>query len=507
MALLGVDIGTSGVKVLCGDPRGKILADVTVEYPLYAPRPGWSEQDPGDWWRGVVRATREALTRAKAKPGDIAAIGLSGQMHGSVFLDKHDRVLRRALLWNDQRTAAECDEITRLAGGRAALLRMTSNPALTGFTAPKILWLRNHEPRLYDRVARVLLPKDYIRLRLAGVHATDVSDASGTLLLDVRKRAWSKPLLSKLGIDPDWLPRLYESPETTGTLAAAAARELGLAPGIPVVAGAGDQAAGAVGNGIVTRGAASAMMGTSGVIFAHADAVETDPAGRVHTFCHAVPGKWHVMGVILAAGGAFQWFRNALGGEEMAEAKKRGIDPYELLTARAANVPAGSDGLFFLPYLTGERTPHADPAARGCFVGLTARHGKAEMARAVMEGATFAMRDALEIMRGMGVKPGEMRLSGGGAKSAFWARLQADCYGCDACVTHSTAGSAYGAMLLAGVGAGVWKTVPEACDATIRIAKRYKKNPKTAGIYDRHYAVYRGLYPALRDAFRKIAAL
>jgi len=503
--LLGIDIGTSGTKTILCDERGRIRGEATVEYPLHMPRPGWSEQDPEDWWKAAVASVQLAIRRAGVPGSAVRGIGLSGQMHGLVCLDRSGRVLRRALLWNDQRTGAECEEITRRAGGLKSLLGMVSNPALTGFTAPKMLWVRKHEPKIWEKTAKTLLPKDFVRYRMTGEFATEVSDASGTLLLDVQKRTWSKALLARLDLDAGLLPAVFESPVVSGVVHAACAKAMGIPEGTPVAGGGGDQAAGAVGNGIVRKGVVSAMMGTSGVVFAHADRVETDPQGRVHAFCHAVPGKWHTMGVVLAAGGAFQWFRNQLGREEIALAGRKKCDPYELLTAAAAKVAPGCEGLFFLPYLTGERTPHADPHARACFIGLTPRHGKAEMTRAVMEGATFALRNSLEIMRGMGVKAAEIRLSGGGAKSAFWRQMQADIYGCDTCVTSSTAGSAYGAMLLGGVGAGVWTDVPEACDATIRVVRRTKRVAKTAAVYDRAWRIYSGLYGALKESFGAIA--
>jgi len=505
--LLGIDIGTSGTKTLLVDRRGNILASVTVEYPCYAPRPAWSEQVPEDWWQAAVKSVRLALKEARVKGAQVTGLGLSGQMHGSVFLDKSGKVLRRAILWNDQRTGAECDDITAAAGGRDMLIQMVSNPALTGFTAPKILWVRKHEPRVYERTAQILLPKDYVRYRLTGEFATEVSDASGTLLLNVKERSWSKQLLGLLGIDEALLPKVYESPEVSGRLSAAAAEETGLAAGTPVVGGGGDQAAGAVGNGIVRGGVISATLGTSGVVFAHADTVETDPLGRVHTFCHAVPGKWHVMGVVLAAGGSLQWFRNMLCQDLVAAAKKKRVDPYELITADVAKVPPGSHGLYFLPYLTGERTPHADPNARAAWVGLSNMHGRAEMARAVMEGATYAMRDCLEIIKGMGVPITEIRASGGGAKSKFWRALQADIYGSAVSVVSSKEGPAYGVALLAGVGTGVWASVPEACDATIKTVSKTKANAKNVKRYDALYPEYGQLYRSLKDDFKRIAAL
>ncbi|HUU12044.1 MAG TPA: xylulokinase [Phycisphaerae bacterium] len=503
--LVGIDIGTSGTKTLLVDPRGRIRASVTVEYPCYAPKPAWSEQVPEDWWQATVRSVRQALAAARVKGAEVGGVGLSGQMHGSVFLDRGGKVLRRAILWNDQRTGAECDEITRRAGGRAKLIAMVSNPALTGFTAPKILWVRKHEPRVYDRTTRILLPKDYVRYRLTDEFATEVSDSSGTLLLDVKRRRWSRKLLGLLDIDPALLPDVYESQEVSGRLTPAAAKATGLAAGTPVVGGGGDQAAGAVGNGIVRRGVISATLGTSGVVFAHADTVETDPKGRVHTFCHAVAGKWHVMGVVLAAGGSLQWFRNVLCQDLVKEARRRKVDPYELITADAAKVPPGSDGLYFLPYLTGERTPHADPNARAAWIGLSNMHTRAHMARAVIEGATYAMRDCLGIIQGMGVPVTEIRVSGGGAKSAFWRGLQADVYRQSVWTVASAEGPAYGVALLAGVGTGVWKSVPEACDATIRRLRQSKPNRRNVRTYDALYPEYGQLYRSLKDDFARMA--
>jgi xylulokinase len=503
--LIGIDIGTSGTKTILCDTTGQILGDVTVEYPCYAPKPGWSEQHPKDWWDAVVKSVRAVIRKAKVKGNQVIGIGLSGQMHGLVCLDKNDKVLRPAILWNDQRTAAECAEITKLAGGEKKLLKMVSNPALTGFTAPKILWVRKHEKRIYDKTKMMLLPKDYIRLLMTGEYATEVSDASGTLLIDVAKRKWSKPLLSKLDIDINCLPKVYESQEVSGVVTAECAKLMGVPAGTPVVGGGGDQAAGAVGNGIVRKGIVSATMGTSGVVFAHADHVETDPLGRVHTFCHAVPGKWHVMGVVLAAGGAYQWFRNALGQEEIAQAKKKKCDPYYLLDKQAADVPRGSEGLYFLPYLTGERTPHADPYAKGCFIGLTPRCNKGYIARAVMEGATYAMKDSFEIMAAMGIKPREVRLSGGGAVSPLWAQMQADIYNCNCVLTNSHVGPAYGVMLLAGVGAGVWKDVPQACKATIKVEKKIPKSAAGVKAYKKCYPLYGDMYKGLKESFAEIA--
>ncbi len=504
---LGIDVGTSGTKTLAMRRDGRIMASATAEYPLSNPRPGWSEQDPEDWWQATIKTVRAVLKKGKIKPADVSGIGLSGQMHGSVFLDSRQHVIRPAILWNDQRTGAECTDIESRAGGRAALIELVANPALTGFTAPKILWLRKHEPKHYERVKQVLLPKDYVRFRLTGEFATEVSDASGTLLLDVRNRRWSKTLLDLLQLDPAILPKVYESEEVSGNLSAASGKLLGLPAGVSVVGGGGDQAAGAVGNGIVRRGVISATMGTSGVVFAHSDAVQYDPQGRLHTFCHAVRGKWHIMGVVLSAGGSLQWYRNRLGESEVAAAKRKKVDPYEIITAEAQAAPSGSEGLFFLPYLTGERTPHADPHARGAWVGLTLRHGRSHLVRSILEGATYALRDSLEIIRAMQVPVQEVRLSGGGARSRFWRQMQADIYGARTVTTNSAEGPAYGVALLAAVGTGGYKTIVEACQATIKVENSMLPNAKSRRVYDVAYPLYQKLYRSLKDDFRIISEL
>jgi len=504
---LGIDVGTSGTKTIAIDETGAILAGAAAEYPCAHPRPGWSEQDPELWWVATQQTIREVLTKGNLKPADVAGVGLSGQMHGSVFLDADGQVIRPALLWNDQRTGAECAEIEAKAGGREALIRLVANPALTGFTAPKLLWLRRHEPAAWDRVRQVLLPKDYVRYRLTGQYATEVSDASGTLLLDVANRRWSRELLGKLDLDAALLPPCYESFEVSGKVSKLGAGATGLAEGTPVVGGGGDQPAGAVGNGIVRPGAVSATMGTSGVVFAHTDQPGFDPLGRLQRGCHAVPGAWHVMGVVLAAGGSFQWFRNQLAAAEVALAKGRGVDPYFLLTDEAATVGPGAEGLLFLPYLTGERTPHFDPDARGGWIGLTVRHGRAHLVRSLLEGATYAMRDSLELIREMGVQITEIRLSGGGARNALWRQLQADIYGHECRTVNATEGPAFGVALLAQVGTGGFASVPEACDATIRTVDRIPVDPRVKEVYDRGYAAYRGLYPALRQTFRALSDL
>ncbi len=511
--LLGIDIGTSGTKTLICDQKGKVLATAMAEHPISSPKPGWSEQNPLDWWKAVCTATQAVLKKARVKGAQIKGIGLSGQMHGSVFLGDGIKPLRPALLWNDQRTAVECDEITRKAGGREKLIDLVANPALTGFTAPKILWVRKHEPKVYAKTKHILLPKDYIRLCMTGEYATEVSDASGMLLLDVVNRKWSDKLLSLLDIDKSLLGKLYESQEITGVLHARAAEALGLVAGIPVVGGAGDQAAGAVGNGIVASGIISATLGTSGVVFAHSDTPTRDPEGRVHTMCHAVPGKWCVFGCMLAAGGSFQWFRNELGflevelARQMTQNKGKSVDPYELLTEEASEAPAGCEGLFFLPYLTGERCPHPDPSARGAWIGLTSRTNRDMMIRALMEGVTYGMRDAIEIMKRMDIPISQVRASGGGARSPFWRQMQADIYKQPIVMTNAAEGPAYGVAILAGVGTGVWKSVEEACKSGIKETARVKPQKKASALYDRHYGVYTKLYGDLKERFGDIAAL
>jgi len=500
---LGIDIGTSGTKTLAIDEAGKILAEASQGYPCYYPQPLWSEQDPEDWWQATVATIQAVVKKAKLKPAEVKAIGLSGQMHGSVFLDKGGRVIRRALLWNDQRTQAECDEIEQRAGGRKKLIQLVANPALTGFTAPKILWLRNHEPKNFAKLAKVLLPKDEIRRRLTGEFATEVSDASGMLLLDVAKRQWSKKLLEKLELDESLLAKCYESEEVTGKLTPAVAKELGLSADCVVVGGAGDCAANAVGTGVVTRGTLSTSIGTSGVMFVHSDEVQVDPLGRLHTFCHAVHGKWHMMGVSLSAGGSLQWFAEQV----CKDAGGKGKNVYDLLNAEAEKVAAGSEGLFFLPYLAGERTPHADPLARGCFIGLTLAHHRGHLARSVMEGVTYALRDSLAIIHELGVPVKEIRVSGGGSKSPLWRQMQADVFGQEVVTINAEQGPGYGVALLGAVGAGAFKNVEEACAATIRVVSRTASNMKAAKHYDRGFPIYQRLYESLKEDFRTIGKL
>jgi len=501
---IGIDIGTSGTKSILIDEKGTIHAEAAVEYEVHMPKPMWTEQDPEIWWQATIKTVQGVMEKSKVKPADVKAIGLSGQMHGSVFLDAKQKVIRGALLWNDQRTTAECEEITKLAGGREKLIKMVANPALTGFTAPKLLWLRNNEPKNFDRLRHLLLPKDEIRRRLTGELATEVSDASGMLLLDVVNRKWSKELLSCLDIDASLLAPVYESEQVTGTLLPVIAKLLGLTTECKVVGGAGDCAAGAVGNGIVKQGVLTTSLGTSGVVFVHSDRPEYDQLGRLHTFCHAVHGKWHMMGVTLSAAGSLQWFVSQVCKEL---ASKRGADPYQIINAEAEKVAAGSDGLFFLPYLAGERTPHADANARGCFIGLTNSHSRGHMARAVMEGVAMSLRESLSIIRHLEIPVKEIRVSGGGCKSDLWKQILADVFGQAACTINAEQGPAFGVALLAAVGDGAYKNIEEACKATIEVVAKVPPKKSASKTYDAAFPIYQELYGALKNTFARIGNL
>jgi xylulokinase len=470
--LVGLDVGTSGVKALAVSPSGEVVGRCEVGYEVSTPRRGWSEQDPEDWWQAASRALADLAA------SDVAGIGLSGQMHGLVLLDADDRVLRPAILWNDQRTAAQCEEIESQVG-RGRLIRLTGNRALTGFTAPKILWVREHEPEVYGRVARVLLPKDYVRLRLCGAHATDASDASGTLLFDVAERQWSDEVLDALRLDRAWLPRVFESPEVSGHTP----------DGVPVAAGAGDQAAGAVGVGVDRPGPVSVALGTSGVVFAALDAFSADPEGRVHAFCHAVPGGWHAMGVMLSAAGSLRWLRDVAAP---------GVD-FGSLVDEASRWPPGADGLTFAPYLTGERTPHADPDIRGAFTGLDVRHDRGALVRAVLEGVAFGLRDSLDLVAGLGARPSVGRVSGGGARSELWLSIIASVLGIALERVAAEEGAAYGAALLGGVAGGVFANVGEAVASCVRPHGLVEPVAEWVDVYSAGLERYRALYPALRS--------
>ena len=502
---LGIDIGTSGTKTIAMSEDGSILAESSANYPASHPKPLWSEQDPEHWWKATVKTVKKVVQLAKAKPADVKAIGLSGQMHGSVFLDKNDEVIRPALLWNDQRTAAECAEIESRAGGRTKLIKMVANPALTGFTAPKILWLRNNEPGNFARLAKVLLPKDDVRRRLTGEYATEVSDASGMLLLDVAKRDWSTSLLSKLELDKDLLGKVYESEDVTGNLTSTAAKTLGLTTDCVVVGGAGDCAANALGNGVVKKGILASSLGTSGVMFVHSDEMAADPKGRLHTFCHAVRGKWHMMGVTLCAAGTLEWFVQKLCSEMRGPRGK--VDPYAALMKEAESIPVGSEGLMVLPYLAGERTPHADPDARGCFVGITLKHERAHLTRAIMEGVTYSLRESLEVLNEMNIPVRQVRAGGGGAKSALWRQMQAEVFGKKVVTLNAEQGPAYGVALLAATGAGAYKNIQEACAATIREVSEVKPDRVAKKYYDRAFPVYQDLYQSLKGDFKTLGSL
>ncbi|UCH35006.1 MAG: xylulokinase [Armatimonadota bacterium] len=504
--LIGIDVGTTGTKTLLVAPDGSIVARANYEYPLHTPKPAWAEQDPADWWDATAKGIRDVLSASGVAPGEVAGIGLSGQMHGSVFLDERNEVLRPAILWCDQRTADQCRWITERAGEKT-VVEETFNPVLTGFTAPKIVWLRQNEPDTYARVRKILLPKDYVRLKLTGEFATEVSDASGTSLLNIAERRWSQKMLAALDLTEDMLPAVYESPEVSGRICKEAAEATGLAEGIPVVGGGGDQAAGAVGNGIVREGVVSVTTGTSGVVFAHMDEPKMDAQLRTHTFCHAVPGKWHVMGVMLSAGGSLRWYRDALAEQEVSIANERGIDPYELLTEQATHAPPGCEGLIFLPYLTGERTPYPDPWARGVFFGLNLRHGRPHLVRAILEGVSYGLRDSLEILRAMGLPISQVRASGGGARSELWRQIQADVFDAELVTINVDEGPAFGVALLAGVGAGIYASVEDACDRTISVTQRTMPNPDNSALYDTFYPIYQALYASLKDHFVEVGRL
>lgn len=496
--LIGIDVGTTGLKAVVAGPDGRLLGQAGAPYDTLRPQPGWTEQPP-EWWWEACRSVLGALRAGGAlRPEAAIAIGLTGQMHGSVFLDEADRVVRPAIMWNDQRTAAECEEIEERVG-LPRLIDLTGNRALTGFTAPKLLWLRKREPESYGRTRHLLLPKDYVRLRMTGERATDVADASGTLLFDVRARKWSAEVVEALEVPPEWLPPALESPEVSGRLTSKAAAALGLPAGIPIVAGAGDQAAGGVGSGAVEEKVITASLGTSGVVFSATLQPRVDSRARLHSFCHAAPGLWHLMGVMLAAGGSYQWLADAL--RPLSEGGKM----EETLAALAEEAPAGSGGLVFLPYLAGERTPHADPLARGAFVGLRAEHGLPHLARAVMEGVAFGLRDSLELMRQMDVSAAEVRATGGGARSRLWRQILADVFGCPVVSLTADEGPAFGAALLAGVGAGVFESVPDACRSAIRLGERLEPRRETVKVYEDLYRRYRELYPLLRDTFHALS--
>ncbi len=502
---IGIDIGTSGTKTVLFDPLGNAVCSDSAEYPLSQPKNGWAEQDPADWKKAVLQTLKNVVKNSGIAAENIVGIGLSGQMHGLVMLDENGEVLRPSIIWCDQRTGKECEEIERLVG-RERLIEITANPALTGFTASKIMWVKQHEPGIFAKCAHILLPKDYIRYVLCGVFATEVSDAAGMQLLDVPNRDWSDEVLEKLGIDRSLLGKVYESPDVTGYLTEEIADMTGLTTSVPVVGGAGDNAAAAVGTGVVKNGAAFTTIGTSGVVFMHTDRPVIDPKGRIHTFCCAVPGCWHVMGVTQAAGLSLRWVRDTFCEVQIEQAKEQNRDTYELMTDLASASPIGSNRLLFLPYLMGERTPHLDPDCRGVFFGLSAMHTKGDIIRSVMEGVSFSLCDCLSVFSELSLQVDTMAVCGGGARSAFWRKMLADLYDRPVCRTQNTEGAALGAAILAMVGAGLYASVPEACEQIIRTADETQPDTKNTQAYAPYYALYRQLYAPLKAAYKTLSA-
>lgn len=504
--LLGIDLGTSSVKAILIDGEGHFKAKSFREYPLYQEKNGWAEQEPWDWWQASCAAISSLIHSAGIKPSAIKGVGISGQMHGAVLLNGQNQILRRAIIWCDQRSVKECTQITDLIG-RERLLQLTANPALTGFTASKVLWIKNNERAVFEKITKILLPKDYLRFKLTGEFATDVSDASGMQFMDVPHRAWSEEIINKLGFAKEMFPRLYESPEVTGKITAEASQLTGLVEGTPVVAGAGDQAAGAVGNGIVKEGLVSSTIGTSGVVFAHTDKLLIDPLGRVHSFCHAVPHKYHIMGVTQGAGLSLKWLRDSVFSDIQKEAERLQLDAYDFLAAQAEGSSLGANGLIFLPYLMGERTPHADPFARGVFLGLSPKHRRADIIRAVMEGVVFSLKDCLGIIEELKLPIKKVRASGGGAKSSLWRKLQADIFAKEIWTVECGEGPALGAAILAGVGTGVYGSVEEGCKIVVKAHKTDEPDLSAHRAYQPYYELYRKLYPLLKDVFKELGGL
>ncbi len=491
---IGIDSSTTATKAVLVDQKGKFHGSASSEYSFDTPHPLWSEQDPNLWWQATVESITKLIQTTQVDPSDICGIGLTGQMHGLVILDEKGEVLRPAILWNDQRTGTQCEKIRDVIG-KSALIQITGNDALTGFTAPKILWVKDEEPQIYQRIRHVLLPKDYVRFHLTGEYAMDRAGGSGTILFELSKRDWAFNLIEKLGMHKEWFPNTFEGTDVTGKLSKQAAKMTGLKEGIPVFGGGGDQAAAAVGTGAVEEGIISISLGTSGVVFASVDSPFIEPEGRLHAFCHAVPNKWHLMGVMLSAAGSLRWFRDTFKQEA----------DFNALVNDAKNVPPGCEGLLFLPYLTGERTPHPDPLARGAFVGLTVRHTFPHLTRSVLEGVTFGLRDSFELMKNIGLKKvDQVRITGGGAKSALWRQILADILNTPICTVDSEEGAAFGAALLASTGAGHFGSVEQACQESINVLDEVKPSGNRE-VYEKLYPEYRSLYPALKNNFNNIA--
>lgn len=504
--VIGVDCGTSGTKTVLFDEKGTVIASHTIEYPMYQPKNGYAEQEPADWANAMIDTIKAVLGKSGVSAGEVIGVGISGQMHGLVMLDGEGKVLRRSIIWCDQRTEAEVEEMNRLLG-REKLIEITANPALTGWTAAKILWVKNNEPEIFDKCRHILLPKDYLRYVLTGEFAAEVSDASGMQLLNVAKREWSSEVCDALGIDMSMLAKLYESCEVTGQVTKQAAQLTGLKEGTIVVGGAGDNAAAAIGTGVACDGKAFTTIGTSGVVFAHTSEIAIDPKGRVHTCCAAVPGAWHVMGVTQGAGLSLKWFRDNFCAAEKETAKYMGVDEYYLMDKEAATVPVGAERLLYLPYLMGERTPHLDPNARGIFFGLSAMHTKKHMLRAVLEGVSYSLRDCVEVFREMNINVSDMMACGGGGSSPLWRSMLADLYNCPVKTASSKEGPALGVALLALTGAGVYSSVPEACNAVVSVDKTQQPDPANVPAYESFYQLYREIYPAVKEQCAKLAKL
>jgi xylulokinase len=501
--LLGLDIGTSGVKSILINEMGETLASAFADYPLSTPKPNWVEQDPLDWWNATVKVIQKIISSPIISLNQLAGIGLSGQMHSLVILGKNNAVLRPAILWSDTRTDEECAEINRTFDIEL-LKRTVANPAIEGFTLPKILWVRKHEPDVFNKIARVLLPKDHIRYKLTGEFAMEVSDASGTLMFDVWKRKWSGELLQKLNLPETWLPAVFDSVDVCGRILPEVSKLTGLPVGLPVVGGGADNTCGAVGTGVISEGQVLASIGTSGVVFAPTRTPKVEKEMRVHTFCHSVPQCWYAMGVMLMAGGALRWYKDTFAGEEIEKARVANKDVYDLITVEAETIDAGSEGLFFQPYLAGERTPHRSASARAAFIGATLRHTKAHFSRAVIEGITFGMRDSLEIIKSLGITIDQIRLTGGGAKNKFWRQLQANIYGTEIALVNSSEGPAFGAALLAGAGTGVFASIGQAVEQTIRITERIEPDLTLSERYSDYYRIYSKIFPNLKDSYTTI---
>ena len=502
--LMGIDVGTTGVKVLLIDKNGNVVSKDTQEYPLYTPKPGWAEQNPEDWWNATVKGIKNVINNIN--PGDIKGIGLSGQMHGLVVLDCKFKVLRPSILWCDQRTVKQCEYITKKVG-YAKLMELVCNPALTGFTAGKILWVRDNEPEIYKKIYKILLPKDYIRFKLTNVFATEVSDASGMLLLDIRKRRWSEDILKILNLSKDLLPDCFESEDVTGVVTKEVSKITGLKEGTPVVGGGGDQSSSAIGCGIVESGIISITIGTSGVVFAFSDEVKLDKLGRIHTFCHSVRNKWHTMGVMLSAGGSLKWFKDNLSKKEIEEAKKKKVDPYDVMLKEVEKIKPGAENLIFLPYLAGERTPHLDPYARGVFFGLGIYHKKSHLIRSILEGVSFGLRDSIEIMKILKIPIRQVRVTGGGARSLVWLQILADICNLEMVTVNVSEGAAFGVALLAGVGTRVYSDIKQVCRNVIKITNKIKPDLRNVKIYDEYYKMYKRMYLNLKKEFKMLSEL